>query len=60
MVLEPTLTPLTTPAALTVATLGIVELQARLEELVTFSCSPVVPDVPRAINWPVCPDAETD
>jgi hypothetical protein len=37
MVLEPMLTPVTTPAALTVATLGMVELQVRLEELVTSS-----------------------
>jgi hypothetical protein len=59
MLLEPAPTPVTTPAALMVATDVMLELQARLEELVTSSCRPVVPEVPRAINWPVCPDAET-
>jgi hypothetical protein len=51
MVLVPTLTPVTTPpVGLTVAMVGMVELQARLEELVTSSCRPVVPEVPRAMN----------
>jgi hypothetical protein len=51
--LEPALTPVTSPEALTVAMVGMLELHWMLVELVTFSWSPVLPDVPRAMNWPV-------
>ena len=60
IVLEPALTPVTSPEAETVATVAILEVQLRLDELLTSLCSPELPDVPSAINWPVWPDAESD
>ena len=43
-----------------VATDGMLEDHFICGELVTSSSSPVVPEVASAMNWPVCPDAETD
>ncbi len=59
IVVEPTLTPVANPVALTVATVGMLELQVICGELVTFVSRPVAPDVPSAMNWPVCPDADS-
>jgi hypothetical protein len=60
MVVEPTPTPVASPVELTVAMEGLLELHVIWEELVTLVSNPVVPDVPRAINCPVCPDADSD
>jgi hypothetical protein len=60
MVEIPGLTPAASPVELTVATVGMLELQVRLGESVTFICSVVVPTVPSAMNWAVWPDAESD
>jgi hypothetical protein len=60
IVQAPTLIPVTTPEELTLAIVGMFELHAILGESVSFSCRPVLPEVPKAMNWLVCPEAETD
>jgi hypothetical protein len=59
IVVVPALTPVTSPDALTVATDGTLELHAICEALVTFCSTPVLPEVPSAMNCPVCPVAES-
>jgi hypothetical protein len=59
IVVDPTLTPVANPVGLTVATDGMLELHVICGELVTFVSSPLAPKVPRAINCPVCPDADS-
>jgi len=53
IVVVPTPTPVASPEALTVATVGMLELHVIWLELVTLVSRPVVPEVPSAINWPV-------
>ncbi len=50
IVAVPTLWPVTSPVALTVAIVGMLEVHVICAELVTSSSSPVVPEVPRAIS----------
>ena len=59
ILLVPALTPAARPVEFTVATEGMLELHLICLELVTSCCTPV-PEVARAMNCPVCPDAETD
>jgi hypothetical protein len=47
----PALEPVTSPDAFTEAMDGALELHWVWVELVTFCWRPVLPDVPRAINW---------
>jgi hypothetical protein len=51
IVLVPVLTPVASPVALTVAIEGALELHLIWAELVTSDCSPLLPEVPSAINW---------
>jgi hypothetical protein len=60
MVLVPALRPVTSPDWLTEAMDGMLELHLIWAELVTSASRPVVPEVPRAMNWPVWPEAESD
>src|SRR5208282_635022 len=64
IVVVPTLTPVTTPLPVvrlevTEATVGMLDDQVMFGELVTSSWRPLLPRVPKAINWPVWPEAET-
>ena len=53
----PEFTPVTNPVALTVATVGMLELQVTCVELVRFVVRPVVPATPKRTSWLVWPDA---
>jgi hypothetical protein len=59
MVVVPALNPVTRPDALTEAMEELLEVHLTWLKLVTSCCSPVVPDVPSAINWLVWPDADS-
>lgn len=60
IVVLPTLTPWASPVDVTVAIEGTLEVHFTSGELVTSSTKPELPEVPRAINCPVWPVAESD
>jgi hypothetical protein len=65
MVVDPTLTPLTTPfpegsPEVIEAYVGMLEVHVSCGEFVTSWIRPELPYVARAINWPVWPEADSD
>jgi hypothetical protein len=61
IVLVPAVTPVTNPVVLTVATVGVLEVQVTsVVSSVRFSVSPLVPATPKRTNWLCWPEEVSD